>query len=246
MIRGSALALSMLTVLPVRARSVDRAAGRAAIALAPLVGLLLGAILAGAAFGLRLLGAPEALAGLLAVALGVLGTRGMHIDGLADATDGLGCYGGPERALEVMRDGSTGPFAVVALVVDIGAQAVCFGALATVHDWPGILAAVTAGRAAFTIACARGIPAARADGLGSLVAGGQHPVVPVLWWLVLAAAGAVWSPWLGVTLLVTGCAVLGLVRHCVRRFGGITGDVLGACCELAVLLTAVGAVLAAH
>lgn len=243
MIRGFGLALSMLTVLPVRTSGVDRGSGRLAITLAPLIGALLGVLLAAVALGLRLLGAPALLAGLLAVAVGIGITRGMHVDGLADTTDGLGCYGSPERALGVMRDGQTGPFAVAALLIDLAVQAVCFGTLGTLHEWPTIVLAAVAGRAAFGIACARGVPPARADGLGTLVAGTQHPAVPAVWWFVLAGAGAVWSPWLGGGVLVAGAAVLLIVRHCLRRFGGITGDVLGACCELAVSITAAAATL---
>jgi adenosylcobinamide-GDP ribazoletransferase len=237
-VAGLRLAVSWLTVLPVRADRVDRATARAAIAIAPLVGLLLGGIAAAALAGLDTAGLPPLLAGVLAVALLALLTRGMHLDGLADTADGLGCYGPPERALAVMRDGGAGPFAVVSLIVVLGAQAVAMGALVADGRWAAVVLALTAGRAAFGLCCRRGVPAARADGLGALVAGSQPVLVSAVWWLGLAGAGVLVAPgllWLGpVAVTVAAALVLALVRHARRRLGGITGDVLGAACELAV------------
>ena len=121
--KGLALALSWLTVLPVRAGAPDARTAAAALRWAPLVGGLVGAATGAVLVGLVALGVPAAVAGLLAVGFAGLATRGMHLDGLADTADGLGCYGPPERALAVMRDGGAGPFAVVTLLVVVGAQA---------------------------------------------------------------------------------------------------------------------------
>ena len=244
---GVRLALSWLTVLPVRGPStVDRTTAARAIALAPLVGLLLGGLALGVLFGLDALGAPGLLAGFAAVAVLALATRGMHLDGLADTADGLGCYGPPERALAVMREGGAGPFAVVALILVLGTQATAFGSLVP-DRWPGVLCGLAAGRAAFAVCCRAGVPAARPDGLGALVAGTQPAVAPIAWFLVVAAGAVAAVPgrlWLGpVVVAVAATAVVLLVRHAVRRFGGITGDVLGACCEVSTTVVLAGCLL---
>ncbi|OLR95258.1 adenosylcobinamide-GDP ribazoletransferase [Actinokineospora bangkokensis] len=220
------LAFSWLTVLPLHVASVDgRAAGRA-ISWAPVVGVVLGF----AAAGTLLLPLPPLLAGVLAFAVLAVLTRGMHLDGVADTADGLGCYGPPERALEVMKRGDVGPFGVVALLVVAGVQVTAFAAV----PWQAAVVAVAAGRAAFAGCCARGVRAARPEGLGALVAQTQPWWVPTVWG-VLIAAGGWWSVGVRVAIGVAVAAVLvaALVWHTRRRFGGITGDVLGAACEIA-------------
>nr|WP_228045975.1 adenosylcobinamide-GDP ribazoletransferase [Saccharopolyspora sp. HNM0983] len=224
------LAVSWLTVLPWHARTVDERTCRQAIGFAPLVGALVGAFGAVLLWALTALGAPGLLAGLLVVGAFTLVTRGMHVDGLADAVDGLGCYGPPERALGVMRDGSTGPFAVTALVLVLGIQAASLAELA--QSPLAVVLACAAGRAGFVLCCRAGVPAARPEGMGALVAGTQPRWRVATWWAVLAAAGLLVAGWYGLGgVLATGLVLLVLTRHVRRRFGGITGDVLGAASE---------------
>ncbi|MGB3444974.1 MAG: adenosylcobinamide-GDP ribazoletransferase [Actinophytocola sp.] len=229
MLAGLRLAFSWLTVLPVHARHVDRDVARWAIGLAPVVGLVLG----GAAAGLLVLLDKGLLGGVLVVAFLALATRGMHLDGLADTADGLGSYQGPEKALAIMRDGPVGPFGVVAIVLVLGAQS------AAIHDWRALVLAVVTGRVAFTICCHHAVPSARQEGLGALVAGTQPAAVPVAWVVAVAAASIV-TGWRGpvAIVLATGLVVL-LVHHTKKRFGGITGDVLGAAGELATTVVLV-------
>ncbi|WP_024803688.1 adenosylcobinamide-GDP ribazoletransferase [Nocardia sp. BMG51109] len=240
---GIRLAVSWLTVLPVRGpEAVDRAGAARAIAFAPLVGIVLGGVAAGLMWVFTTAGTTSGLAGLLTVGALALGTRGMHLDGLADTVDGLGSYGPPERAREIMKSGGAGPFGVAALIFVVGIQALAFAALADDGRWFAIALAVATGRVAVVLACRRGVEAAPGAGFGALVAGTQSAFTVAACSVIALAAGifaAPEYPWQGVLAVAVALIVAWLlVAHCVRRFAGLNGDVLGAALELAVVCAA--------
>ncbi|KOV50426.1 CMP-binding protein [Streptomyces sp. AS58] len=243
-LHGLRFAVGTLTVLPVTVSRWDRGAARGGMLCAPLVGLVVGVCAAGSGLLLLLLGAGPLLAAVASVAVPAVLTRGLHLDGLADTADGLGSGKPAEDALRIMKQSDIGPFGVITLVLVLAAQV---AALAQLYDtsWArGALAAVlaaAAARLALTLAARGGVPAARPDGLGAAVAG----VVPVRGALGVAlavtAAAALCGALLGpydvarAALAVAVSAVVAelLLRHCVRRFGGVTGDVFGGLAEAA-------------
>lgn len=233
------LALGTLTALRVPApATVDRVVAGRAMILAPLAGVVVALPATLLLLAADFVDAPPLVAAALAVALVALGSRGLHLDGLADTADGLAASYDRAKALAVMRRGDTGPAGAATLVLVLVIQV---AALSSVSPAALPIAVVT-GRAVLSLACARGIPPARGDGLGAMVAGTVPAPAALAVGVVVGVVGAVcagWSLggawWAGAAAVAAGygaCAVV--LRRCASRFGGVTGDVLGACVEAAV------------
>ncbi|WP_179200345.1 adenosylcobinamide-GDP ribazoletransferase [Streptomyces sp. NRRL B-24085] len=241
---GLRFAFGTLSVLPVRVTRWDREAARGGMLCAPLVGLALGCAAAATGLLLLFLGASALLAAVATVAVPAVLTRGLHLDGLADTADGLGSGKPAEDALRIMKQSDIGPFGVITLVLVLLAQV---AALSQTYgdSWArGAVAAVVSGTAArlvLTLAARAGVPPARPEGLGAAVAG----VVPVRGAVLAAAAVTLGAAGAGALLgsydvvravLAVAAAVAVaelLLRHCTRRFGGVTGDVFGGLAETA-------------
>ncbi|MFJ2212453.1 adenosylcobinamide-GDP ribazoletransferase [Streptomyces sp. NPDC101062] len=247
---GLRFAFGTLTVFPVRVARWDRTAARAGMLSAPAAGLAVGGCAAAAGAGLLLAGASPLLAGVAAVAVPAVLTRGLHLDGLADTADGLGSARPAEDALRIMKRSDIGPFGVITLLLALFAQVAAVAELYGASPARGAVAAVLAGlvsRLALTLGCRTGVPPARPEGLGAAVAG----TVPLrAAWCAAAlviCAGAAAGGLFGVAgavhhalAVVAGLGAAGLLlAHCVRRFGGVTGDVFGALAETATTVVLV-------
>ncbi|MFJ4875712.1 adenosylcobinamide-GDP ribazoletransferase [Streptomyces sp. NPDC088745] len=245
LVDGLRFAFGTLTVLPVRVARWDREAARTGMLCAPVAGAVVGLCAAALGGVLLLLGAGPLLAAVASAAVPAALTRGLHLDGLADTADGLGSAKPAPVALDIMKRSDIGPFGVVVLLFTLFAQVAVLAQLyarGVAAGMAAALVAAVAARLALTLASRAGVPAARPEGLGAAVAG----VVPVraaagaglAVTVVCAAAGLVPGGVVGAVHCAVAVAVaLGaaevLLRHCVRRFGGVTGDVFGALAEAA-------------
>ena len=221
------IALQFLTRLPIRLPGMPepQPLGRSLLWY-PLVGLGLGGVLLAAAWLLS--GAFAPLAAALLLALWVLASGGLHLDGLADTADAwVGGFGDRERTLAIMKDPCCGPIAVVTLLLVLLLKFAALWALLESGQWLALLLAPLLGRSALLLLFL-GTPYVRQGRLASAMA--EHlPAQPG--WRV------------GVGTLLGGCrgvvAVGGaglLFARCRRargqRLGGTTGDTAGAVLEL--------------
>jgi adenosylcobinamide-GDP ribazoletransferase len=242
-VRPAVAAVAFLTRVPVgRLVTVDgRDIARGAW-LFPLVGGVIGGA-SGLVADLAAEWLPALAAGALAVGVAALLTGALHLDALADAADALGATS-RERALAIMRDHALGAYGATALVVVCVLDAALLGALAETGDAAlAGLAAGAAGRAAM-LPAAYALPYARpGGGQGRVVE--DLGAVTVAVGLLLAIALALSTGFAGlITVGAAALAALVVTLFAARRFGGVTGDVLGAIAKLAETAALVAATAA--
>jgi len=218
----------------------------AAVGFYPLVGALLGGLLLGADWLLGWM-FPSLLRSALLLAIWVLLTGALHLDGFLDACDGL--LGGfdPERRLEIMRDERVGAYAlsggILLLLVQFSALSALDGARLA-----ALLLAPVLGRWGIALALIA-FPYTRPSGLGKEIKDNarlpQALLAAAITIAAVLAAAWLYKPWAVLVALAIALLVwLGAMRFTLRRIPGLTGDIYGATCllvETAVLLALLAA-----
>ncbi len=230
--RGLISALRTLTVLPVPGTDAINMAS--ALPWFPVVGGLLGGVLL-CLFHLfqctALAGWPEGMTFFLLFS-SILLTRGLHLDGLADAADGFFSMTDRERTLAIMKDSRVGTFGVLAIVMILGLKWLAISRLVQHGCVYWMLPAAIGSRTLMAV-LANTLPYARREGgCGAPFVDGAKTWHYIAVWLVAIICHLPLGLYMPMILIVTVVSALLLGWFYQKRVGGITGDLLGAASEL--------------
>lgn len=233
--------IQFLTVSPafIRRSFTPQELGRA-VGFFPMVGLIIGGILAGSYFILSLI-LPASVTAALILTLWVLLSGAIHLDGFLDTCDGI--FGGnkPAKRLEIMHDERVGAFALAGGVLLLLTKFTSLSAQSS--PLLALVLAPTLSRWGMALAIV-GFPYARPQGLGRDIKDNTswRQLLPAT---VIAMAVA-WFTYqmLGVIILFsTGVLIWLGGRFVLQRIPGLTGDIYGAFNELAELFILLGLII---
>jgi len=233
MIRGLITAIRTLSILPIPGKDAGNPAS--SLSWFALVGCLLGFIL----YGLALFADwitkgtwPECVA-ITVVIGGIILTRGLHLDGLADWTDAFGSISDKNKTLRIMKDSHVGAFGVLVLIAILITKWVAVTRLSIFNGFIWIVAAYIISRTVQAELAVR-LPYARSEnGTGASYVINARLLHRIWAWvsaflLILFFCGPA-----GILALGAGWIISRLFGiWCYRRIGGVTGDLLGACSEI--------------
>lgn len=231
-LRPFLIALQFLTCLPVRFRTAPKPeeSGRSLLYY-PLVGLLIGLLLASTAWTLA--GTPALLYAALVLTVWVLLTGALHLDGLADSADAwVGGHGDRAKTLRIMKDPACGPMGVVVLVLVLLIKFAALHALTVAGDWTTLVLAPLLARTLLPLLFLT-TPYVRPGGLGAVLAAHLPRRAAMIVVMLIAVAVPLATGSRGFWLLAVTAAVFLLLRALMRRrIHGTTGDTAGALVEI--------------
>jgi adenosylcobinamide-GDP ribazoletransferase len=228
---GLLAALQLLTVIPIRRNFTDRQLGWAT-AYFPVVGALIGLVLAGLNYVMGLVLPLSVVSVLLIVSLVVM-TGALHLDGLIDTCDGLAAHRSPEERRQVMRDSRTGGFGVVGAVLVLLVKYVLLNNVPEDSMMLTLILMTTTSRWAMVYVIFAN-PYANPSGLGkSFKQATKWPQFLLATVITLALAGGLFR--LAGLVIVGGAWILvtAVAAYLRWKLDGLTGDTYGATNEIA-------------
>lgn len=212
----------------------------------PLIGILLGilmlviTIIAQKLFG-------NLVAAVVSVFFMVMLTGGIHLDGLTDTADGLLSYKDQETIIEIMKDSRIGAMGVIVLVGLLLLKFAFINRMLEGNMLMLLLLYPVFGRIAIVNACYLGQPITKSK-LGAGYIGNIGKVEYVSIQLIYTLTAVVFAYLffmrkyqIILPILVTVIFLFVFSKHFVKKvqiqLGGISGDILGAICEIGELLS---------
>jgi adenosylcobinamide-GDP ribazoletransferase len=225
------LAVSFLTILPLGEIATENEVVAASFRWFPLVGFILGAMLA-SEDALLLMVFPSTLSAALVVLTMVILTGAVHLDALADTADATGAGRDRVRALSILRDSRVGVFGATAIVFSLLLKTIALSSLAGHRRFLALFVAMGLSRWSM-VAVAGGLEYLRPEG-GAGATLLQRDSNGLLIASLCTAAALLFAISLGTASAVLAAIIVTIAARWFygRWLGGLTGDLIGACGEL--------------
>lgn len=207
----------------------------------PLVGLVIGSLLAAVNYGLFYIETPLFLRVTLLLLAEIIITGGLMYDGFMDTADGVFSARSRERMLEIMKDSHVGSNAVLAIIILLLLKIAAYLELSgETLTW--VLLTMSVATRTFMVVFIVNFPYARKEGIGHMFTKYAKPFYTYIAFAVcagiIAACGLQCLAVAGICFTVT----LIIAQYLKTQLGGLTGDTYGAlteCGNVIYLLTAV-------
>lgn len=196
----------------------------------PLVGLVIGVVLALVNYGLLYIESPIFLRATLLLFAEIIITGGLMYDGFMDTTDGVFSARNRERMLEIMKDSRVGSNAVLGIIVLVLLK------LSAYIELPGysltwVLLTMSVATRTFMVVYIVNFPYARKEGIGKMFTKYAKPHYSVIAFLLgILIIGSYGLNYLLISVLSFLLAVT-IAFYLKKQLGGLTGDTYGALTE---------------
>ena len=229
-------AFSFLTIIPLRRGDGGKTDLGRSMAVFPLIGLLLGAMLVGVDYTLTPI-FDERLVNIILIALLAFVTGGLHLDGFMDTMDGIAGSRDKKKILEIMRDSRTGAMGAMAVVLLLMIKWEALNSIDNATKVAALLLMPMIGRYAMTELAYMAPYARDSEGIGRPFTEGLTITALIFSAATVFVAAFIFNEITGViTLITVALMVFVWSIYFKRKLGGITGDVLGALNETTEVL----------
>ncbi len=242
-------ALQFLTSIPVpwQREPAPRDLGRS-VSYFPIIGLIIGLILAGLNWLFRLV-LPQAVVNTLLLVAMVILTGAMHLDGFADTCDGIGGHHTVEERWAIMHDSRSGVFGIVGIVLLLLAKYIALSSIPSSLMMVSLIFMPVIGRWAMVYAIFTH-PYARPSGLGKAFKQGTRWTGFAFATVITFAVAIALIPLFQLTglaiIFVVWIVTVLLAVYLKQKFAGLTGDNYGAINEVAEVSALILIILLAH
>ena len=227
------VAIQFLTSIPLKVKGeiTDRdLAG--SMAYFPLVGLIVGAMLA-LCYHIIILIFPYAVTCAFVMIINVMISGGLHIDGFIDTFDAIASGSDRKRMLEIMKEGRPGAVGIAAAILLFIAQYSLLVSLPKGGVEMSLIVMAVLSRTSFVVSSALYPYARETEGLGQKFArrlerkdiGAAFLTAIVIFSLIFRLKALAFIP-------AVCCIILAFDNYFYKKFGGITGDTMGALGEI--------------